>query len=374
MGIATYPVGTSSRLIQGYVDLLWKVYRNDSHWVPPLKSDVKKLMSRKNPFFRHADVEHFVAILNEKEVVGRIAATVYPTYIERYKSRVGFFGFFESLEDDAIADALLSAAEAWLKARNITHISGPYNYCSTQEMGLLVDGFDSPPALFQTHNPPYYRQLLERRGYVTEFHADTGALSREDVGKVSATLVKWGDAVKEKAGLSVRYLDMRRFGEDMESVRQLFNVSFASNTAVTPFEKDVFHFQVKELKPFIAPEMITIIEQAGKPVAFSMMVPNLNELLVQLNGNLRLWDLLRIRKLLGQIRSAVLLLVGALPEVHGVGIGRTLLSETFRVLQKTPYEVLHTTWIHEGNWSSRSLAAQWNLKPSKRYVLVGRDL
>jgi hypothetical protein len=375
MSITTQAVGSHSRLVQGFVDLPWKIYQHDRAWVPPLKDDLKKQMDRKkNPFHRHADVEHFVALRNGKEIVGRIAATVYPAYIERFHSQTGFFGFFESVNDPEVAEALLLTAEAWLKERGMTRASGPYNYCSTQEMGLLVDGFDTPPAVYQTHNPPYYEAFLTQHGYTPEQRVDTFAISRYDVSRLSPILLKMGDAIKEKERLSVRSLSLKRFGEDMEVVRQLFNESFANNDAVTPFQKDVYEFQIKDLKDFMTPEMVTFIEKDGKPVAFTFMVANLNEVLTALNGKIRLWDLLRLKKLLGQVRSAVLLLIGALPETHGLGIGRTLLSETFRALDQSPYEVLHTTWIHENNWSSRSLAAQWQVKRTKQYVLVGRDL
>jgi GNAT superfamily N-acetyltransferase len=373
-GVDIRPVGSNRRLLAAYVDVPWRVYAGDPTWVPPLKSDMRRQLNRrKNPFFGHANVEHFVAF-DDARPVGRIAATIYPPYNERFGPKTGFFGFFETIEDETVANALLESAESWLRTRGMERVSGPYSYCATQDMGLLVEGFDTPPALFQMHNPPYYERFLGDRGYEREFRMEAGCVTKEQWTALGPMLRQMGDAVREQANLRVRPLDKKRFFDDMEIIRRLFNDSFAANDAVTPFEQDVFRFTVKALKPFVEPEMITIVEKDGRPVAFTAIVPNLNEVLKKLDGRIGITDLLRIRKTLRGIRSAVLLLIGALPEVHGVGIGRTLLGELFRVGETSRYEALHTTWIHESNWSSRSLAAQWQLEPTKRYVIVGKAL
>lgn len=372
--IETRPVGTDRRLTRAYVDVPWRVYRDDERWVPPLKSEMRKQLNRRvNPFYRHADVEHFVAF-DGGEAVGRVAATVYPSYNRRYGGRTGFFGFFEAVDEPAVAEALLATAEGWLRERGMTRISGPYNYCSTQEMGLMIDGFDRMPAIFQTYNPSYYTDFFARCGYEREFAMEAGEVTRDEWTSIGPMLRDRGDAVSETAGLSARPIDMKRYYDEMELVRRLFNESFAENSAVTPFEQDVFAFQVKGLKPFVKPELVTIVERHGEPVAFTLLIPNLNELLAGLGGSIGVRDLLGMRKSLREIRSAVLLLIGALPRVHGLGIGRTLLGELFRAGQGSHFETLHTTWIHEGNWTSRSLAAQWQLRPAKRYVIVGREI
>jgi hypothetical protein len=373
VGLEVRAVGHDKQLLQHYIDVPWRIYRDDPHWVPPLKSEMKRTTSRKeNPFFRHADVEHFVALTNGEEAAGRIAATVYPAHNERYQEATGFFGFFESVPDGQVAAALLAAAEAWLRVRRMRRIAGPYNYCSTQELGLLVEGFDAPPALFQPHNPPYYQDFLVERGYVQEFSMDTYRWELGEHLQLRPRLLEQGDAVARRAGLTVRNIDRRRFAEESELLRRLFNESFAKNDGVLPFEQDVFECQLRALKPFIDPRLIHIVEHDGQPVAFSILLPNLNELLARFNGRVGLWDLLTYR--LRRIRGAVVVLVGAVPAFQGSGVGRTLVAALVRATLAARYTQLHTTWIHDRTWASRVLVRRWDATRAKRYSIFGRPL
>jgi hypothetical protein len=362
------------KLEQAYVEAPRRVYTNDPNWVPALDADMRKMIRPSNPFFKHAQVRHFVA-LDGKDVVGRIAATVYPAYNTLYKSRTGFFGFFESVNDLAVARGLLGAAESWLKEQQMDRISGPYNYCSTQEMGMLIEGFETPPALFQTHNPRYYPELLAQLGYTPEFHMTTYRWHLPEVMPLMESLLKRGDAITRRAGLVTRPFDKKRFWEEMALLLRLFNASFSNNSQVTQMEEDVYRTQVEALKYFIDERLITFIEKDGEPIAFNLLVPNLNEPLKKLNGKVGLLDLLRLGAMKRSVRSVVILLIGAVPKVHGDGVGRALVSGIIRSLRSAPqYQEVHTTWIHEGNWSSRALAKQWRATPTKRFAIVGRPL
>jgi hypothetical protein len=365
----------SARLRDAFIAVPWRIY-NDEHprWVPPLRSECRKQMSRRrNPFFKHADVEHFVAFSPRGETLGRVAATIYPPHNERYRAKAGFFGFFECVHDAHTAQALLSAAESWLGERGITQVCGPYSYCSTQEMGLLVDGFDEPIATFQTYNPPYYESLLRGCGYTDMFWMETYRWPADD--RTLPAIAARGDAACARAKLTVRRLDVARFAEEVELIRALFNTAFAENDAVLPIERDVFAFQLSSLRPFVDPRLVTIIEKDGQPVGFSLLLPNLNELLMEFNGRIPLLALLTYRRLLQRVHSAVLLLVGALPELHGHGLGRILASEVARsVIDTRQYEVVYTTWVHQSNWTIRSLAKRCRAERDKTYAIFTRDL
>jgi GNAT superfamily N-acetyltransferase len=362
------------RLARIFTDVPWSIYATDPNWVPPLKSEFRRNMNQKrNPFFRYADVQHFVAFSGQSPV-GRIAATVYPEYNKKFGTKTGFFGFFESVFDGAVSGRLIRAAEQWVQQRGMTQISGPYNYCSSQEMGLLVDGFDTPPALFQTYNAAYYEQLLAEAGFSQTFTCNCFRFRRGDDQRDVPALVAAGDRIRQRYGLKVRRLDPRRFMEDMETIRRLFNESFSENDDVVAMPHDVFAFQLESVKRLVRPDLITIVEKDGEPVAFVLALPNLNEVLHHLNGRITPLDLLRLPRFLKSISSMVVPLIGALPKWQGMGIGRVLVAEILRTWMASTYEWVDTTWIHQNNPESLAIMRRANGRAVKRHAIFSREL
>jgi len=373
MSLRVVPVGDSRTLARAFVEVPWTIYEGDRNWVPPLTSMALRTVNRRrNRFHRHAQVEHFV-LFDDGRATGRVAATIYPAYNERYGSRSGFFGFFEAPPDPACARLLLRTAEEWLESRGMKQSMGPFNYCSTQEMGLLVEGFDEGPAAFQTYNPPYYRELLETNGYQPLYTMRTFRWTFTEQGEQLREVIEAGTAAMAAAGFHTRPFNRRRFRRDARLFRELFNASFAENTDVLPYEEDVFDELISQMKPFIDGDLISFVEKEGEAVAFTAMVPNFNETLARLNGTIGPLDLLRFRRYRKEIDSAVLLLVGALPDARG-GIGLGLVAELGRKLSESRYETLHGTWIHDENAPSRSLADGFGAVPNKRYAILGREL
>lgn len=366
-------VGDDRRLARRFVEVPRRIYASDANWVPPLTSTAMAALDRsRNPFYRHADVEHFVLIDGE-DAVGRIAATVYPAHNERYGTRTGFFGFFETPADQRCADLLLGAAEEWLRLRGMDRCAGPYNYCSTQEMGVLTDGFDEPPATFQTYNPPAYPSLLEARGYEEDFAMSTFRWNVADHLEHAQRIFDAGDAALEDSGLAARNVDPRHFDAELHMLRDLFNAAFVDNDDVLPYEEDVFQYLVRPLRRFIDKRLVTFLERDGEPVAFTVMVPNVNEILHRLDGTVGPLDLLRVRRYRKEVRTAVLLIIGSLPDVRG-GVGSALISELGRGVLAAGYEAVHTTWIHDSNAISHALVSRFGAPPTKRFAVLSREL
>jgi hypothetical protein len=374
MDLSVSAVGSSGQLARSFVDVPFEHYRNDRNWVPPLRSEALKTLDRKkNPFFKYADVEHFV-LFDQGAPVGRIAATVYPAYNERFATRTGFFGFFECPPDESAARLLLGAAEGWLRDREIETAAGPYNYVGTQEMGLLIDGFDEPPAVFQTYNSADYRALIEASGYTLAFSMSTFKYCAKEIAGALPPVLEAGRQLLADAKLTTRLLNKRRFRQEMRLVRELLNDSFASNSEVTPYEADVFDHMVMPLKPFVDDRLIRFIEKDGKPIAFTVMVPNVNEILAKLGGRANLGDLLKLRQLRRGVNAATLLVVGRIPSARGLGLGVGLVSELVQGWLDGGYEYLHTTWIHDLNDASLGLAQQFGVAPNKQFAVFERKL
>ena len=381
---------TGAKAQADFVDLPWRIYAGDPAWVPPLKSDMRTQMSpRKNPFQGEALIEHFLAYDERSQPVGRVAATVYPRPGAPGWDGQGAFGFFECVDDVAVARALLGAAEGWLAAHGCARVSGPYSYCATQESGLLIDGFETRPTLFQTHNPPYYQRLLRDCGYGVKYRATTydytaagfatSAGGRRGGGKGKAALIdsflrRRGDMLAERLKLTVRPLDKRHYARDMEIIRNLLNASFAGNEGVLPVSEEVFRFQTEQLKPFVDPSIITIVERDGTPIAFSMLVPDLNPLLVEMNGKLRWRILLTLKRRLRALDTAVVLLMGALPERDSAGMSQLLVGEFVAAAGRGNYRRVATTWVHEDNAIIHKYARLLDGVPVKRYAIVTRAI
>src|SRR3989442_8623418 len=257
-----------------FIKFPWQIYKGNPAWVPPLLMDRRKLMDKKkNPFYAHADAEFFLAYRN-KEIVGRIGAIVNHNHNREHRENIGFFGFFESVNDQEAANKLFETAKNWLKERGVTAMRGPASPSVNDEYGLLVEGFDLPPAVLMPYNPPYYQALFERAGltkvkvlYAYHVHKD----------KVySDKLVRVSEMVKRREGLSFRILDMKNFKREVALIRELYNRAWQYNWGAVPMTDAEFDALAKDLKPVVVPELVIIAEYKGKPIGFSLSLPDLN--------------------------------------------------------------------------------------------------
>jgi hypothetical protein len=241
-------------------------------------------------------------------------------------------------------------------------------------MGLLVEGFDSPPAIFQSYNAPYYAGLLEECGYERTVEMNTYAAGTGEHSAELDQLQRRGQEIQRRYGLTTRRVSQRRFTEEMECIRTLFNESFANNDRVLPMQKDVFDFYIQELRPFVDRRLITIVERDGRPLAFTLGLPDLNRILIHLRGSLTLWGLLRLPWLRRRVREVVVLLIGALPDRATAGVGRLLNWEILRGARDGGYQTVHSTWVHEDNWTMRSIVSGWGARRTHRYALYRKGL
>lgn len=273
------------RLKNRFIQFPWKIYRDDPYWVPPLLLERKRFLDpRKNPFFRYGRAELFMAFQNG-EPVGRISAHVIPRHNELYHDKTGFFGFFESIDDPDVAGALFRAAGDWLKGEGRDRILGPMSFTIKDEIGVLVDGFDSPPYILNGHSPRYYPALIESCGFkkVKDWFA-----WRYTVGDLSPGVIDIAEQTRRYPGLQIRSLDMKRFHEEVRLLVSLFNEIWADNWGFIPFSEEEGTHLAEDLRPIIDPEMIFFATVNGEPAGFGLTLPNVNELLRSLDGRLSL--------------------------------------------------------------------------------------
>jgi hypothetical protein len=271
---------------RAFVDLLWTVYADDPAWVPPLKGEALALIDgrpAKNPYFEHAEVALFLALLNG-EVVGRIAAHVDRLVLER-RPGLGLWGLFEVAGDDPIIGAeLIRTAEDWLRGRGMTRAQGPMNLSIWDEPGLLVEGFQTSPTVMMGHHRASYRAIIEAAGYegVKDLHA-----WELDIAKPFPALVQRIVAAGEKnARVRVREADARRFDDEAKLVLSILNEAWGDNWGFVPLTDAEIAHAARKLRPIMFPDLIRIAEVDGEPVAFMFTLPDINELTRDLDGNL----------------------------------------------------------------------------------------
>jgi GNAT superfamily N-acetyltransferase len=315
------------RDLKRFIDLPYRLHARDPLWVPPLRRDLETLLSRaKNPFFEHAQAEYFIAERGGV-VVGRIAAISNRLHNETHGDRVGFFGFFECIDEQAVADALLTTAADWCRALGHDVLRGPASFSVNDECGLLVDGFDTPPTLMMPYNPRYYLPLIERAGFTKakDLWVYQGGTEERYV-PVPERLARATELIRQRQGITLRGLNMKDFEGEVERIKELYNSAWEKNWGFVPMTEHEIDHLAEQFKPVVIPELVPMAEKDGKLIGFGITLPDLN-VVFRKNRSGRLFPM--ILKLLWalkakRIRRARILLLGVLPEYQGKGVDAML--------------------------------------------------
>jgi GNAT superfamily N-acetyltransferase len=340
------PVRTKSDEMR-FIKFQWTVYEGSPNWVPPLLMDRKKLIDkRNNPFYKHAVMEMFLAE-RDGEIVGRIAAIINDNHNKEHEENIGFFGFFECIDDQAVATVLFDEAKKWLKAKGVTAMRGPASPSVNDEYGLLVEGFDLPPAILMCYNPPYYQKLIESYGFTKAKDLYAYYIHRDKA--LSDKLKRITEIVKNKSGVVFRSIDMKRFDEEAKTLRELYNRGWARNWGEVPMTEEEFAYVAKDLKPIVHPELVLFAEVKGKPVGFALSLPDYNMILKDNKKGYLLPALVRMMLFKKKIDFIRIIILGVLPEYLNSGIGGALFYETGIRSVENGFPHGEASWVLEDN-------------------------
>jgi GNAT superfamily N-acetyltransferase len=330
-----------------FIKFQWVPYKGNPYWVPPLLMDRRKLIDRKhNPFYKHATMELFLAERNG-ENVGRIGAIINDNHNKEHSENIGFFGFFECIDDQAVANALLDAAKNWLSKRGVTAMRGPASPSVNDEYGLLVEGFDKSPAILMTYNPPYYQTLIENYGL--RKIKDLYAYRVERDHAINERTKRAVDIAQRRGGLVFRSMDMKRFDEEAETIHELYSRAWARNWGAVAMTREEFEYIAKDLKALVDPELVVFAESKGKVVGFGLSLPDYNMLLKHNRHGWLLPALIRILLFRKRINFLRIMILGVLPEYKNSGIGGMLFYETaVRGVRRGFFEG-EASWVLEDN-------------------------
>ena len=347
----------------------------DPNWIPPLEFERREAFSPKNPFFQHARWQAFVAYRGT-EPVGRISAQIDELYHEHHDPSAGFFGLIEGLDDPQLFGMLTGAAEAWLRDQDMARVVGPFNLGINQEVGLLVDGFDTPPYFLMGHAQPYYATRLEEQGYTgCQDMLAYLAPPHFELPKLFARQLR-----RLEREITIRPLDRSRRDEELAAMRDVFNDAWSGNWGFVPFTEAEFAAVGSELMYIVPKDLVMIAEKDGRAVGFIVMVPNLNEIIADLDGKLLPfgWAKLLWRLKVGFPSTSRVPLMGVRREYHHSTLGPSIAIALIDAVRKTGYDrgvrLVETSWVLEDNEGMRKIMEHIGGEISKRYRMFEKAL
>jgi len=365
----------SRNVLNDFIRLPWSLYIDDPMWVPPLVLERRMHLSPKNPYFEHAEFCSWMTYRNGKPV-GRISAQIDRLHIDRYQDATGFFGMLEAEDDSLTFRKLLDAAESWLRDRGMRRIGGPYNLSINQELGLLVDGFDSPPSMMMGHARPYYASRIEENGYQKQ--KDLLAYIINSDFKMPAAAKRINSTTKDR--IHIRNLQKSNFVNELEIIRDIFNDAWSQNWNFVPFTNAEFEQLGKDLKMLAHEELVKIAEVDGEPAAFIVVLPNINEVIKDLNGRLLPFGWLKMlwRLKVKYPKSVRIPLMGVRRRYHDSLMGAALAFGVIAAVQqpgqKRGIKEAELSWILEDNVRMRDILESIGGRVYKTYRIYSKQL
>lgn len=369
--------------LKAFIDLPWRLYAHDPNWVPPLKGEVKELLTPgKNPFFGHAEAQYFLA-RRGGTVVGRISAHIDHLALEQPVEQgmgpgTGNFGMFEA-EDDAVGAALIAAAEDWLRAKGMTRVLGPISLSIWEEPGLLIAGHDHPPTVMMGHNSPTYQAMIEGAGYAPAKQLKTYELDiTRNFPPLIQRIIKSGE---NNDRIRIRKVDKSKFDQEAAIILAILNDAWGNNWGFVPITDAEIAHTGKKLKPIVFEDLIMVAELDGEPVAFMMTLPDLNEVLKPLGGSLFPFGWIKLLRWLRkpQARTMRVPLMGVVQRLQSSRMAGQLafmMIETIRLAALAQYGSTRGElgWVLDDNQGMNAIAEAIQGTVNKVYQIYEKPL
>jgi len=279
--------------MDAFIRYAWEIYRDDPLWVPPLIPMQQEILDpTRGPFFEFGQARYFLA-RREGRVVGRISAHVNGLYEKYHDNETGFFGFFECENNRETAHALFDAAADWVRGKGKVRLHGPLSFSIYDEVGLLVEGFDTPPAMMQTHNPPYYEDLVTSWGFTKTFDWYAYKISRKPMHD-AVKLAKLRDSILKRQKCVIQPIERKEFAKRGPQIKELFNDIWSKNWGHIPLTDRQYEDIFVTLQPLVRPDLETMILDGDDIVAFAVVSPDMNRSVKRFNGKFGWWQKLQL--------------------------------------------------------------------------------
>ncbi len=359
-----------------FIEFPYKFYKGNKFWVEPLRFDVKNnLDEKKNPFYKHAKIRLWLAYKNG-ELCGRIAGIINDTHNKFYNDKVGFFGFFESVNDINVSSALFEKAAEFVKANGMDTLRGPVNPSTNDECGLLTDSFDSPPVMLMPYNPEYYLKLYDAFGLKKAKDLYALWISKDVIKNepMMNKLDRISEMIIKKENLTIRNVNLKDFKNEVQKVREIYNNAWQENWGFVPMTEEEFNFIADNLKLAVDPDYVEFAEIDGNPVGFSLALPDVNQAIKGLNGKLFPFGFIKFllnKKKIDQLR---VIIMGVKKEYHKKGIDAVFYRNIIKVGNRKGIRGAEISWVLEDNLAMKQTAEKLGAHVYKTYRIFDKEL
>ena len=357
---------STKRELNEFIKFPWKIYANDQHWVPPLLMEQKTLLDKnKNPFFKAAEADYFLAYRNN-EVVGRIAAVKNDLHLKYHNDDSGQFGFFESIDDQEVANALFDKTSSWMKEKGLKYMRGPANPSSNDVYGMLIEGFDDSPRLLMPYNPEYYIKLCENYGMNKAKDMFAWKIVNEKLME-SEKLKRGQELVRKRYNLKVSQLDMKNFQRDLEKFKYVYNKAWAPNWGFVPMTEEQIDAMAKDMKPLAEPSLVLFGEIDGNLIGAALVMLDYNVIFKNMNGRLFPINFIKLFTQKKKIKWARILTLGIIPEFQKRGLDTVFYWEIVNRAAEIGIRLGEASWVLEDNDMMNRGLELMNAERYKRY-------
>ena len=335
--------------LRRFIRLPFRLYRREPKWVPPLLMDEgKRHDRRRNPFFRHAEAEYFLA-WRDGRPVGRITAHVDRSFNEYQDNAWGLFGFFECERDPEAARALLGAAADWLRERGRDRMVGPMDFTTNDECGLLIEGHDLTPIILSPWHHPYYRELIEGAGFTKAMDLLMWSLWVTGRDRVHPSIWESARKAETEHGIHFRSMRKRQLEDEVTRFLDVYNAAWERNWGAVPLTAEEARHYAKDLKPVLDENWAFLAEHDGEVIGAALTLPDYNQVLIHLNGRLLPFGWLKALWYRRKIDKVRVFALGVKPEYQHTGVAARFYEMHFDAAARTPQKGGEMGWILESN-------------------------
>jgi hypothetical protein len=355
-----------------FIDLPWKIYANETNWVPPLKKAVRKLLDPAyHPFWKFSERVLFLA-RRGSQTVGRIAGILDNNFNSFHNENMGAWGFFECENNPSTAGALFDAVERWSRDKGLSFLRGPFNPSTNYEVGLLVEGFQYPPSIMMPYNPPYYVQLVESYGFSKE--KDLLAVVLERSQKKSDRLARLARRIRRNKKVEIRKVDKRNLDSEIALLREIYNAAWSRNWGFVPMTDEEMLEMGKEMIRIADTDLILFVYYEGEPVGVTVALPDIGPLLKRLNGKIGLLGIFKVLFYKHEIRGVRVLAMGFKKTHQGLGLPILVCDHLVKVWERKSFDYVELGWNLEDNYDIIKIELEFGARVYKRYRIFRKDL
>ena len=377
MKIIVKPVKTPSER-KLFITFPWQIYKNDRYWVPPLVSEkTERLDLHRNPFWQTAELAMWIAYRDGK-LAGTIAGIIDHHGIEVTHQPVANFGFFECVDDQQAANCLFDAVSDWARQKEMPVLRGPFNPSPIDEVGILVEGFDTRPAILEAHTPPYYPALLENAGLVKINNTLARLVTRAPTSSYNELMPekvrRVAERARQRSDLVIRPVRMDHWDEEIALACEIYNIALADLPDYIPFPQAEFARFAASFKPLMDPRLALIAEIKGKAVGFALALPDINEAFQHINGRMDLIGLAKLWWYSRKLTRVSFKILMMLPEYQGRGVEAVLVEQVGQAIWEIGFKEIDMSLTGDENVKSARMQDHLGFVPYRRYGIYEKGL